>query len=76
MMIPSSDSKSLQIMGLDTSQTIPIRAGHPTLTPVPITDSAILGATVEISNFPLQIQILLKKWVWIQVEPFRLVNVT
>jgi hypothetical protein len=60
----------------DTSQTIPFGAGHPTLISATITDLAILGVTVRILNFSVQIWILLKKPVQTQVKPFHSEQVT
>ena len=40
-----------------------------------IINLAILRAKVRISNFPIQIWILLKKWVKTQVEPSQLENI-
>ena len=71
-----SDSESPPKMGLDASSTTPIGGGHQTLFPIPITDLSILGATMRISNFPLQIWNLLKKWVQVQVESSKSEEVT
>ena len=64
-----SDMGSPQKTGLDTSQTIPFRGGHPILVLTTIISLAILRAAVRISCFSIQIWILLEKWVQIQVEP-------
>jgi hypothetical protein len=64
-----SDMDSLQKTSLDTSQTIPFRGGHSILISATIIDLAILRAAVRILCFSIQIQILLEKWVQIQVEP-------
>src|SRR5882762_1306940 len=63
-----ADSESPQKSSLDTSQTIPNGAGCISQFCATITDLAILGATMGISNFPVQILNLLKKQVQIQVE--------
>jgi len=63
-----ADSESPQKSSIDTSPTIPNRAGHIPQFCVAITDLAILGATMGIPNFPVQILNLLKKQVQIQVE--------
>ena len=60
---------SPQKTGLDTSQTIPFRGGHPILISATTIDLAILRAAVRILCFSIQIWILLEKWVQIQVEP-------
>jgi len=69
MKILCPDSESPQKTSLDTSWTIPNGAGHISRFCAAITDLAILGATMGISNFPVQILNLLKKQVQIQVEP-------
>jgi hypothetical protein len=56
-----TNSESPQKSSLDTNPTIPNGAGHISQFCVAITDLAILGATMGISNFLVQIQNLLKK---------------
>jgi len=73
--ISYADSESPQKSSLDTSQTIPNGAGCISRFCATITDLAILGATMGISNFPVQILNLLKKQVQIQVEPSQMVLV-
>jgi len=58
-----SDSESPQKTNLDASWIIPNGAGHISWFFATITDLAILGATMGISNFPVQIQNLLKRWI-------------
>jgi len=66
-----SNMDSPQKTGLDTSQTIPFRGGHPTLISAIITDLAILGVIVRISCFSIQIWTL-KNWSrYSQTIPFR-----
>ena len=60
---------SPQKTGPDTSQTIPFRRGHLTLISATIIDLVILRATERNLCFSMQIWILLKKSVQIQVEP-------
>src|SRR6202035_3841536 len=64
-----SNMHSPQKTSLDTGQTTPFRRGHPILISATITDLAILGVIVRISCFSVQIWVLLKKRVQIQVEP-------
>jgi hypothetical protein len=56
------DSESPHKTSLDTSWTISNGAGHISRFCAAITDLAILGATMGISNFPVQILNLLEKW--------------
>ena len=44
--------------------------------PSPEPYSAVWRHTGQLLSFPLQIQILLQKWVWVQVESFNLGQVT
>jgi len=74
--ISFADSESPWKSSPDTSQTIPNGAGHISWFCATITDLAILGATMGISNFPVQIRNLLKKWSQIQIERSNLEQVT
>jgi hypothetical protein len=73
---PCPDLESPQKTSPDTSWTIPNGAGHISQFCAAITDLAILGATMGISNFPVQIQNLLKKWTQIRIEWSNLEQVT
>jgi len=73
---PCPDAQSPQKTSPDTSWTIQNGAGHISQFCVVITDLAILGATMGISNFLVQIQNLLKKWTQIQIEQSNLEQVT
>jgi len=73
---PCPDSESPQKTSLDTSWTIPNGAGHISQFCVAIIDLAILGATMGISDFPVQIRNLLKKCSQIQIEWSNLEQVT
>jgi len=61
--LEASHDDSLFRFGISSKNGSGYKLNHPDWRSslVPIIDSAILGATVWISNFPLQIQILLKK---------------
>jgi hypothetical protein len=56
-----SDMDFPQKISPDTGQTISFRRGHLTLISATITDFAILGVTMRLFHFSVQIWILLKK---------------
>jgi len=69
MNILCPDSESPHKTSPDTSQAILNGADYISQFCAAITDLAILGATIGIKNFPVQILNLLKKQVQIQVKP-------
>jgi hypothetical protein len=66
---PCSDSESPEELSLDKSCLTQFGAGHPTPSSCPYIVLGIAGATDKIGTWDVDILNLLKKRVWVQVEP-------